>query len=331
MQKPNFWTLLFVLICLCGSFTMQANQPGIWGKIQLSQKWQPMVYLSYIPNLNERFTVSSAMIIDEAPINDSGEFLFSTEFLPEEEGLYRIHVSKKGYPRATLTIGGNEQNFQFLIAHKDGQVLIHNVDSAAPFQSVVFHDSINQQIVWVNNWANFADSAHFAGTSLKKELIATAIHEKMRLFADTCKNPLLALYALYNSNFKSNAQANDDFYNRFLLKWKNEDSDYFKTFSSSFKKEAPVSKYNYVWVGLVCFSLGGFTVFVLISKSGSKNLEQNLSIQERKILKLLKEGKSNKEISEEYNIGVNTVKSHVSSIYSKLKVKSRRDLLDPVG
>lgn len=51
-----------------------------------------------------------------------------------------------------------------------------------------------------------------------------------------------------------------------------------------------------------------------------------ISVQELKIYKSLQLGKSNKEISEEHSIGINTVKSHVSSILAKLKLKSRRDL-----
>ncbi|CAN0606043.1 unnamed protein product, partial [Ectocarpus sp. 12 AP-2014] len=62
--------------------------------------------------------------------------------------------------------------------------------------------------------------------------------------------------------------------------------------------------------------------------SKSSKLLKSLSIQERKIYSLLKEGKSNKEISEEYNIGVSTVKSHVSSIYTKLSVKSRKEIIN---
>jgi len=54
-----------------------------------------------------------------------------------------------------------------------------------------------------------------------------------------------------------------------------------------------------------------------------------LSVQEIKIYRMLQEGKTNKEISEEHNIGVNTVKSHVSSILSKLKLKSRREVMKP--
>jgi DNA-binding NarL/FixJ family response regulator len=39
-------------------------------------------------------------------------------------------------------------------------------------------------------------------------------------------------------------------------------------------------------------------------------------------------GKSNKEISDELNIGLSTVKSHVNRIYSKLEIKSRKDILN---
>ena len=325
MQK----TMAFLLCLFSLAGRAQTKQEGIHGQLLLGEKWQPMAYLSYIPNMNERFTVSSQMIIDEAPLNDSGYFVFNSAFLPEEEGLYRIHVSKKGYPRATLTIGGDEQNFQFLLARKNSSIGMFNTDTAAPFQSVAFRDSLNQQIIWVNNWANFVDSAHFAGTSLKKELIAEAIHEKLRRFADTCNNPLLALYALYNSDFENSIPTNAEFFNAFLDKWKSEDSDYYLTFASAFQKEEPRKSYTYLWVGFTCFALGGLSVFLWTRTVSSKNREQKLSVQERKVLQLLKEGKSNKEISEEYNIGVNTVKSHVSSIYAKLKVKSRKELHNP--
>ena len=52
-----------------------------------------------------------------------------------------------------------------------------------------------------------------------------------------------------------------------------------------------------------------------------------LSRREQKVLSLLKEGKTNKEISQELHIEVSTVKSHVHKIYSKLGVKGRKELL----
>ncbi|MCX6223390.1 MAG: helix-turn-helix transcriptional regulator, partial [Bacteroidia bacterium] len=55
---------------------------------------------------------------------------------------------------------------------------------------------------------------------------------------------------------------------------------------------------------------------------------QTLTVQERKIFSLLKDGRSNKEISEECGISLSTVKSHVNNIYSKLNISSRTDVMD---
>ena len=49
----------------------------------------------------------------------------------------------------------------------------------------------------------------------------------------------------------------------------------------------------------------------------------NLSKQEHKILQLVAEGMSNHEIAQHLFIAESTVKSHLSNIFSKLKVKRR--------
>lgn len=52
-----------------------------------------------------------------------------------------------------------------------------------------------------------------------------------------------------------------------------------------------------------------------------------LSEREFDVLNLLKEGKSNKEISEGNFVSINTVKTHLQHIYSKLDVKNRTELI----
>jgi DNA-binding NarL/FixJ family response regulator len=48
-----------------------------------------------------------------------------------------------------------------------------------------------------------------------------------------------------------------------------------------------------------------------------------LTLREKEILRAITEGKGNKEISESLNISTETVKSHVKSVYRKLKVRNR--------
>lgn len=55
---------------------------------------------------------------------------------------------------------------------------------------------------------------------------------------------------------------------------------------------------------------------------GPRPFEQ-LTSRERDVLQLIAEGKSNAQIAEELFIGIKTVKTHVSSIFSKLEVTDR--------
>ena len=48
-----------------------------------------------------------------------------------------------------------------------------------------------------------------------------------------------------------------------------------------------------------------------------------LTLREREILRAVTEGKGNKEIADKLNISAETVKSHVKTIYRKLKVRNR--------
>ena len=52
-----------------------------------------------------------------------------------------------------------------------------------------------------------------------------------------------------------------------------------------------------------------------------------LSNREGKILRLLREGKTNAEIAEGLFISINTVKTHVKNVYGKLSISSRVQLM----
>lgn len=59
-----------------------------------------------------------------------------------------------------------------------------------------------------------------------------------------------------------------------------------------------------------------------ISSSEAKP-QTNLTRREEEVLKYIVQGKGNKEIASELFVSVETIKSHVSNIYKKLKVKNR--------
>ena len=58
---------------------------------------------------------------------------------------------------------------------------------------------------------------------------------------------------------------------------------------------------------------------------------RSLTVREMEILKLMIDGKSYKEIESELHISIHTVKSHVYSLYRKMDVKSRHELIHRIG
>jgi DNA-binding CsgD family transcriptional regulator len=181
----------------------------------------------------------------------------------------------------------------------------------------------------INQIASYVDSIDFGGSSMRNELVSNAINEKLRIYADTCSIPLVALYALYRSQFEKNYNVNQEYYNKFNKKWKKEKSAYFIEFRNKTSYKNDHNIVTYLLLSCSFFFIG----FIVRSgyrkpKEIDKNIIKDLTNQERKILSMIKEGKSNKDISEGLSIGLSTVKSHVYSIYSKLDIKSRKEILN---
>ncbi|MDC8003601.1 LuxR C-terminal-related transcriptional regulator [Aureisphaera galaxeae] len=306
------------------------HTPGIRGKLQLDSIWDPVVYLSHIPTLNDMYHMSTGMIISEASLDSLGNFSFATDYLSEDDQLYRIHISKKGAPMGSLIIGGDEENHMFVVGNKYSSIVLENIPGNPPFTPVEIQGyRPAQELREVDRIYTYVDSTHFKGSSVKGEFVTKAIYEKLRFVADTSSHSLVSLYALHRSKFETNYPINKSFYEGYLKKWKGEKSNYFKTFRSQLPQESSKDYTAYILIGLAFFILG-FVLnhFLKRKKKKGPNPIQKLSVQERKILEEIKQGRSNKEISETFNIGLSTVKSHVSSIYTKLNIKSRKEAMD---
>ena len=76
------------------------------------------------------------------------------------------------------------------------------------------------------------------------------------------------------------------------------------------------------------FELEKVAASILINqRAESINFESLLSIREHEIFLLIVAANSNKEIAQQLNISVNTVKYHIKNVYEKLQVKSRKEVL----
>ncbi len=316
------------IIPLFFCFNTYASEGKLSGQLQIDDSWSPVIYLSYIPNYNELNTISNNMIISWDSIDSLGNFEMDISFLPKGESLFRLHLVKKDYPPNTLIIGGKDENHFFFLANGEAEIRIKGTKKFPIFGDVKiegYSDNLTfQHITKIAAQSN--DEISLVSSLAKKELIEKATSEKLRIIADTCKNPLVSLYAIYKSGFENNYSTNLDFYNAYNKKWRKNESAYFNAFR---KKLGTTKNRSGLYVALVILSLlFSFSVVYIFKNKKKKNPLKDLSIQERRIFTLIQEGLSNQQISDECNIGLNTVKTHVRNIFSKLNVKSRKDIFN---
>jgi DNA-binding CsgD family transcriptional regulator len=307
------------------------SQAKISGQIIIDTTiWRPVAYLSIIPDLDKVFTMSGNLIIDKSEIDNSGNFKFDLSYLPAEDYLYRIHITKKGDPSASLIIGGQNENYLLLIANSKSNISIVDTSRINLINDALISGYYpNNGLKNINELRSYLDSTTFNGTPIRLELIKSTIYDKLKVIADTCSNALVSLYALYQIDFEKDFIIDQPYYKNFLKKWRGNDSSYLETF----RKKIPLSKsislkyfILFILLSLIIGLIFGYSL--MRSKGAVKNLLFELTIQERKIFGLLLDGKSNKEISDELNIGLSTVKTHITSIYSKLGISSRKEALN---
>ncbi len=329
----NKYTLVWLMILLASMacFSQSNDEPSIKGKLQLDSIWEPVVYLSHIPTFKDMNTMSSRMIIAEAKIDTSGYFSFPTSQLSSEDNLFRIHLSKKGQPATSLIIGGAEENHIFFISNPNSEIYISNADSLGLFGDYTVKGyQPNSDLMIIDQIIEDSENNAASNSLIKKEFIEETLNKQLRHIADTSAHPIVSLYALNKSKFETTFLDNQKFYKAYLEKWADDDSSYFRELRNKLPKEEQTSIYWYLVVGVGFFIMGFLINYFFVSKQKKKknSLLSTLSVQERKIFNLIQSGRSNKEISEEYNIGISTVKSHVSNIYSKLNIKSRKEAMD---
>ncbi|MCK9325971.1 MAG: helix-turn-helix transcriptional regulator [Bacteroidales bacterium] len=332
VKAGRYPILLLIMIALfCNPKIEGVAGQGIRGHIHLdTTQWAPVAYLSLIPDFNQLYSISRKLMIQEAIITSSGDFLLDINSLPSEDHLYRIHFSKKDDSPASLIIGGVDENHLFLIANNRSNQRI-TIESDTRLIGRVRFEGYNPTLALqeINGIVGFLDSLDNFCPDMNREFVRDAVHDRLRSYADTCDHPLISLYALYHSGIDTDAPSNRGYLRSYFRKWRGGESDYFRVFRSQLANYQKPNVLIAVSGALTALLLGaGGLAYYRRRKQSSRNPYQSLTVQERKVFSLIREGRSNKEISEICSISLSTVKSHVNSIYSKLRLTSRTDVMD---
>lgn len=328
MNKSLTNTIAILLLLLCSQTKVFSQNVGqISGRLLLDDSWERKIYVSHIKTFEKEYAVSNDLIITSADIDSLGNFKMKLDKLPAEWSFLRLHIVKKGISPNSLVIGSIEENYMFLIAKRDSKIEMHNTESIPIFSNTRIEGAEYMKTFdHIKKLSNYPNSIDYENSVIEKEFIKEVVSEKLRIVADTSTNPLVSLYAVYQTDFQTNYTENPKFYEGYFSKWENEKSPYFNSFRQKFPavNNSSSDKKN---VGYIIFLACVVGIILISFKKKNQKIKQ-LSIQERKIFDLIRNGQSNKEIAAECNIELTTVKSHVSSIYAKLKIKSRKEAMN---
>ena len=340
-----------VLFLLCCAFSN--GQYQFKGQVAAAFSNQE-VHLSLVEDYRKIGRVYLDQIVQSTVADSLGYFSFTGANLPKENRIYRIHVD------ACDEEDGDKNHFLGSCPHTESILFIAN--NADQLSLPVGTD---ERAFCEISSTNPASDALLLFDSLKEEMIVEVLDQPseiarnlsfkkwIHLFQEFCvstNEPLTELIAFsFISNRENETYASyledlesPDYYQGLLARL---ETRYPKaSFTEQFRKELLAEQTlleteNTGNAGFFTSRLFYLIVFVLLSlgvlywgvlkkrSTANTNPFDSLSPQERKVLQGIIAGKSNKEIAADFFISVSTVKSHINSLYKKLGMNSRQEIL----
>lgn len=310
------------------------------------------IYLSMVDDYRKISGVFPEQILNKIIPDSTGYFSFSGDNLSSENKIYRIHVD---------TCSEDDQNTTHFSGQcpnsKEVNFIANNNDTLTlPFS---FDNEMFCRVISKNEKAN----AFLKIDSLKHDMIFAfgtyrseanrKINSKkwfsiLQQYGEQLQEPLAELYsysffsdraqplhAYYLEDLKTNPYY-DDLLKRLTEKYPN------SNYTEQYREELASDKYliatikpdglpwwSYLLGAIAVLSIFGNFFFYRKLKKMDRlfpSKEELLSKQEKKVLELILENKSNKEIASDMFVSLSTVKTHINNLYKKLNVNSREDV-----
>lgn len=299
-------------------FYAQSNISG-YIPINDSLQNQQLVFLAKF-NKETPYSKKDSKIIATTPIDRNGFFNLN-KVLSEKQELYFIYLNNLN---TTTQIISQD----FILSNNDS---IFFQESNIPFAILKNTNQADKEWQKLKIFKNRLDTSKF---NQKKYLNEIRIYSKDSLQILAVK--LLSIKELDNKKLlEKDILLNISYYINLLKELKSSDinpDEYIflenklaiQTLKKATKKYA-ISRWVNIVLGCAVLSL----LFYIYSSKRTKKVAtvESLSKQEINIKNYILQGKSNKEIANELFISLSTVKTHITSIYNKLNVSNRGELL----
>jgi len=341
-----------IILILFFNLSFLCAQYSISGQLIDSEQKYERIALELVPSINGLWSTDSDNIINSTHIDSLGNFTLAGNDLPLESSLYRLSLLKKGVS-TSLKTGPNKTNLH-LILNNHSQLVINSCEDVSNIfgfcEILGSKESSIVQVLYDDIIYGFYDDYRAmieTDTKLKEELVHQKHTKILKNYCDTSTHliPSLIAYKHIKTEFDPEYITKSGFYSSYMDKLNRMDDS--SPFVNEIKHELYPEKDGhtsslYIYLSFILsFLLLLLGLYTLSLRRKLKKFEKavrssfplqdkikSLSKKEIEVFQHIKEGKSNKEIASILFIEVNTVKSHISKIYQKLDIKSRKEALD---
>lgn len=317
---------------------------SISGKVNLSDQWQPQIFLASINKLDDYYNAYPDLIVDAAHINPDGTFLLKGSTLPPEKKFYRLYLMKEQNSEFDACFyGGDDHNFIHVVLDSESSLsVVSDPSHNAPFGDYTVEGDFDNKMMgslarlvypsFYFHQIKFPSELRFSQEQLNRDLIS---------FSDTCTSIMASLAAVINTDIDKYHQSNSGFYTSFGERLNKElkDNSYKKDYERKLRYYNPETINESRWKDLALLLLAGLSMLLLWqnkrlinrAKSDVKatqtktDVKDQLTKKEIEILNLITTGKSNKEIASDLFVELSTVKTHINKIYTKLNISQRKE------
>jgi len=342
-KTASLLTIIFLFI----TFNQSYANYSITGKVSLKGEWEYQIFLATVNKLDDYYNFNAELIVNSAPIDVDGSFTLTGDNLPEYSQFYRLYLIKPEHSEfnACMFVGGEEHNFIHVILNNQSNIEVWSDTSQyAPFSDYdvvgdIENDMMKQLSQLVYPSYLFYEIKFPAELKFSREKLNRDLFE----FADTCSSTLVSLAAINNTDYDTYINSHSSYYKK-LSEQLNEnlkDHPYTKNYDRKLRyyNDGFSTSTSWFWKLLSLTLALLSTSFIwknsqlkkqqtLLEKPLNNKANIHLTSQEVKILQLIQQGKSNKEIASELFIELSTVKSHINKLYSKLNIKNRKEAME---
>jgi DNA-binding CsgD family transcriptional regulator len=319
-------------------FTGNVNQEYIDGTI----------YLSLVEDYRKISGVHPEQILNKTKADTTGFFRFNGNNLSGTNKIYRIHIdSCTEEEQQTSHFTGHCKNSKEIVfvANNSTSLSLPFGFEREMFCSIRSKNEKASAFLKIDSLKN--DMKYAFGTyrsEANRKLNSKKWFSILQLYGEQLNEPLAELYSYaflsdrssnlhgyYLEDLKTNTYYSQ-LQKRLVEKYPN--SPYIEQYNAeltadrvlvSNTKEDALPWWSYLLGALALVSFFGNIYLYHKNKSLQTTFQKNqlLSKQERRILELIRQDRSNKEIANELFVSVSTVKTHINNLYKKLGISSR--------